>query len=80
VGFCNEISNLKFIGQSLQTTTEEFSDTFKDKGDTDIDEYSESSSAADTLIDSSDNEDDIKEETSLTLTTAPTAPTAPNQC
>jgi hypothetical protein len=63
------MSDLKFIGQFFQTMTEGFSNTFKDKGNTDIDEYSESSSAADKLIDALDNEDDSEKETSLTSTT-----------
>ena len=55
--------------------TEGFLSTSEDTGNTDIGEPSESSSslAADTLIDSSDNEDGIEKKpvTSLTSTTSP---------
>ena len=43
-------------------------DTFKDEGVTDIDESTEYSLAADTLIEASDKEDESEKETLLTST------------
>jgi hypothetical protein len=85
VEFHNKFSALNFIVQSLQTTTDGFSDTSTDKEDTDIqvddssesssacdtdiDKSSESSSADETLHDASDNEERAKK--TLTSTTKP---------
>ena len=69
--FFYEFPALKFIGQLNQTTTEGFSDTIEVKGNTDIDGSLESSSDTDMFVNTSNDEDESKKRTSLSLTTTP---------